>query len=108
MKFTFLENTKKIFDFKKIVFFWFAHHKALFFICFLLVFSYGSYSWYAYLHRYQWSEEKKKEFLVANFKETAFKESKFKDVIDRLLKREQAHAENVILRRDILEGKNLQ
>lgn len=98
---SFLKNAKKALDHKKYVFFWFRHYKVIFFICFLIVLGYGSFSWHYYLNQYQWTEDEKKQFLDTNFKETAFKESKFKALVDRLSLRERLHTESPVLTKDI-------
>ena len=91
-----------------LMFFWYRHYKVMFFFGFLLVFLIGSFSWYTYLYQYNWNEEKKKQFLEANFKETSFKENKFKDLIRRLKERADYHNEKLPLTQDIFEGKKLQ
>ncbi len=87
------------------LFFWYRHHNALFFLCFFIVLSIGSWRWYYSLYQYRFSDEEKKQYIEANFEETVFKESKFRDVVDRLTERTRKHEEPLELKRDIFKGK---
>lgn len=102
-----IEKLIKKFSPKQLMFVWYRHYKMMFFVGFLLVFGFGSYQWYTYLYRYQWSDQEKKQFLDSNFKETAFKENKFKELIQRLDERAHSHEDDPKLSRDIFSGKGL-
>ena len=88
-----------------ILFFWYKHHKMVFFLVFLIVLCIGGWKWYYSLYQYRFSDEEKKQYIEANFRETAFKEAKFLDLVGQLTARERQHTETLELKRDIFEGK---
>lgn len=105
--FSFPNSWKNRFAPKQALFFWYRHYKVMFFVLFLIVLGFGGWSWYYSLYRYRWNDAEKKQFLDAYFKETAFKEAKFRDVIDRLKERAYLYEKNPDLGRDIFTGKEI-
>lgn len=80
---------------------WYRHYKMLYFMLFLVVLGFGAWAWYGSLHRYSWNSEEKKAFIDSYAKETSFKETKFRDVVDRLKERARMHDEIPEIKRDI-------
>ncbi len=80
---------------------WYRRYKVMFFFGFLAVFGLGSYFWYSNLYQYRWNDEKKKEFIEANFKATSFKESAFKQLVTALKDRSARHEQAPQLSRNI-------
>lgn len=108
MKIPFLFLFKKIaggFSSKNMLFFWYRHYKAMFFLLFLAVLSIGGWKWYYSLHQYRFSDEEKKQYVEQYFKETTFKETRFREVVDRLTERARLHEETLELKRDIFKGR---
>ncbi|MFZ2299946.1 MAG: hypothetical protein WAW00_02340 [Candidatus Moraniibacteriota bacterium] len=108
MNIPFLHFFKKIrgtFSSKGVMFFWYRHYTAMFFLLFLVVLSLGGWKWYYSLYRYRLSDEEKKRYVEQYFKETTFKEARFRDVVDDLVERRRMHEETLELKRDIFEGK---
>lgn len=98
---------KKVFSFKRAMAFWYRHYKAMFFALFLAVFAVGGYFWYNTLYQYHWTDERKKEFIEANFKATAFKEKAFRQLVTDLKNRAVRNEKALPLTRDIFSGKSL-
>ena len=110
MTIPFLSFFKKIserFSARGLLFFWYRHYKALFFIGFVIVLAIGGWKWYDSLYRYRWSDEEKKQYIELSFKETVFKETKFRDVVSDLAARARLHEETLELKRNIFEGKGI-
>ncbi|MEK9151166.1 MAG: hypothetical protein AAB547_00875 [Patescibacteria group bacterium] len=108
MKIPFLSFFKKIadrFSSKNMLFFWYRRYKAMFFLLFLAVLAIGGWNWYYSLYRYRFSDEEKKQYVEQYFKETTFKEAKFREVVDRLMERARMHGETLELKRDIFKGR---
>lgn len=89
------------------MFFWYRHYKAMFFVGFLVVLGFGAFFWYQHLYQYQWSDDQKRAFIEQHFKETVFKEKAFREVVDHLKGRAEAHEVAPALSRDIFSGKSL-
>lgn len=107
MKLSLGNNLKKklaAFSLQEIMFFWYRHYKLVFSFCFLLILGLAGYQWYESLHRYQWTEEQKKEYIEATFKETRFQEKEFQELVNKLKKRSEEHQAAVSLHRDIFTG----
>lgn len=107
MKIPFLSFFKKMtsrFSPKNMLFFWYRHYKAMFFLLFLVVLSIGGWNWYYSLYRYSFSDEEKKQYVEQYFKETTFKEARFREVVDDLVERRRMHEETLELKRDIFKG----
>lgn len=94
------KNIEKRLSPKRMIFSWYRHYKAAFFLVFLIVLGFGGWSWFQSLYRYQWTEEEKKTYLDSYFKETTFKEGKFQASVDDLKKRSESHEETLKLERD--------
>lgn len=110
MKQTFLKGLKKklsAFSPREIMFFWYRHYKLVFSLFFLIILGLAGYQWNYSLHQYQWSEEQKKEYIEATFKETRFKEEEFQALVKQLKERQAEHEEGVPIRRDIFTGRSL-
>lgn len=101
------QKLKKLFSWKRLMFFWYRHYKVMFFMGFLVVLGFGGFVWYKNLYQYQWSEETKKAFLEQHFKETRFKERAFNNVVEHLKERARFHEGTPALSRDIFSGKSL-
>lgn len=97
----------KSFSSKEAIFFWYRHYKLLFFFGFLIILSIGAQDWYGSLYKYQFSENEKKQYIDSYFKETVFKESKFRETVDDLTLRARMHEETLLLTRNIFEGKGI-
>ncbi len=97
----FLLRHKNLFSWKQLMFFWYRNYKQMFFMGFLGVLSLGGYFWYQHLYRYQWSAERKKDYLDQNFTQTNFKEKVFLDTVAHLKARAQNHRETLSVSRDI-------
>ncbi|MBP9698085.1 MAG: hypothetical protein KBD65_02760 [Candidatus Moranbacteria bacterium] len=95
------ETLKKIFSWKRIMASWYRSYKIMFFIGFLMVLGLGGYFWYSNLYQYHWSDDKKKEFIEANFKATSFKESSFERLVASLKDRAVRHEKVPQLSRNI-------
>lgn len=87
---------------------WHRYYKVLVFIGFLIVFSFGGWNYYYSVFRYHFSEEEKKQYVDSYFRETAFKEVRFHEVVENLTARARAHAETLTLKRNIFEDQGAQ
>lgn len=99
---------KKYVSGKHLMFFWYRHYKAFFFLGFLLVLGYGGTVWYGNLYQYQWSPETKKAYLEQHFKETVFKERAFLEAVKGLQSRSEEHEEKPKLVRNVFTGTELE
>lgn len=108
--FSFLKKWKIGFSLmpKQLMFSWYRHYKALFFLCFCIVLGFSGVTWFHSLHQYSWNDEQKKAFLDSYVKETNFKEVKFRETVDRVKRMADSHRERLEVKRDIFSGKNLQ
>ena len=95
-----LKNIEKHLSPKRLIFGWYRHYKLVFFAVFLIVLGFGGWSWFQSLYRYQWTEAEKKAYLDSYFKETTFKEEKFRASVDELKQRALSHQETLTLERD--------
>lgn len=110
MKFNLTPGLRKklaLFSPQEIMFFWYRSYKVIFSLFFLVILALAGYQWYYSLHRYQWTEEQKKEYIESTFKETRFRGEKFRALVLRLKQRSEEHAENISLKRDIFTGEDL-
>lgn len=108
MKIPFLSVFVKIkerFSLGSVLVFWYRSYKIFVFAGFLLVLSLGSWNYYYSVYRYHFSDEEKKQYIDSFFKETAFKETKFHEVVDSLLARKRMHEGTLDLKRNIFEAK---
>jgi hypothetical protein len=103
----FFKKSGKYFSLRKMLSFWYRHHAALFFCAFFAVLFIGAWSWYYSLHQYRLSDEEKKQYIEQNFRETAFKEAQFRDLVDILIKRTQK-TETLEVKRNIFQGKGIE
>ncbi len=104
----FFLRLKKLSSIKQLMFFWYRNYKKMFFLGFLCVLTLGGYFWYQHLYQYQWSPERKKEYLERNFTETNFKEKAFHDTVAHLKIRAESLEEVPVLTRDLFSGQPLQ
>lgn len=96
-----LEKWKHLISFRQIMFFWYRHYKAMFFVAFLAILALGGFSWYRNVHSYAWSPERKQEFIAEYFKETRFQEERFRTLVDSFQEREKARLAPLAPIRDI-------
>ncbi len=94
------------FSAKKAVYFWYRHYKLLLVALFLIVLGFGTWAWYASLHKYSWNDEQKKKFLDSYVRETNFKEAKFYDVVERMKRRATLHEEPPAIKKNIFTGRD--
>jgi len=80
---------------------WYRHYKALFFVMFFIVAAVGCWAWYYSLFLYSWTAEEKQAYTDLYSQETDFKESKFRDTLNRIDRLAESHAEPVVLSRII-------
>jgi hypothetical protein len=102
-----LHSIRKYFSLKRLMLFWYQHYKKLFLVGFIGVLGSGGYFWYSNLYQYQWTEEKKNQFVEQHFKATVFREKQFRQLVDGLKDRAKRHEEPVSLARDIFSGNAL-
>ncbi len=101
-KITFAYNWRKLP--KKIFTVWLKRYKLLFSLSFVIVASWGGYEWRHNLFVYHWSSEDRQRYLEATIKETAFQEKDFLEVLGKIEKGTQKHAETVTAERDLFIG----
>jgi|GEM_PF-1781430 len=101
------KRSVKRFSFRGVIFFWFRHYKKFFFFGFLVILSVGGWNWYQSLYRYHMSDDEKKQYIDSYFKETVFKEARFRETVKNLQARADLHKETLGLKRNIFEGKGL-
>src|SRR3972149_8858572 len=103
----FFKKSGEYFSLRKMLSFWYRHHTALFFCAFFAVLFIGAWSWYYSIHQYRLSDEEKKQYIEQNFRETAFKEAQFHNLVDMLTKRTQRE-ETFEAKRNIFQGKGIE
>lgn len=89
------------------LFIWYRHYKLLFFFSFLVVLGFGGFAWYQDLYGYGWDDAQKRAYLDTYSKETAFKELKYRDAVERLKQRAERHLSDPVISKDIFSGKEL-
>ncbi len=104
---TFFQKTSERFSLRRILFFWYRHHKALFFCFFCGVVLIGVWDWYYSFYQYRFSDEEKKQYIEQHFKETAFKETEFRQAVDMLARRTRL-SETPEVKHDIFQGTGIQ
>lgn len=102
-----LQPISRFFSFKHLMSLWYRHYKIMFFSGFVAVFLLAGYFWYTTLYQYQWSEERKREFIETHYKATAFKEKAFEQLVSGLKERAVRYNKPFPLSRDIFSGKSL-
>lgn len=105
---SFFKKIAKHFSSRGVIFFWYRHYKALVFLGFLVVLSIGIWNWYQSLYQYHFSDDEKKQYIDSYFKETAFQEVKFQEVVDALTARARMHERVLPLTRNIFKGEGIQ
>lgn len=85
--------------------FWYRHYKALCFFSFFVVLLIGGWNWYYSFYRYRLSDDEKKQYVEQYFKETTFKEAKFRETVEALAERARLHEEALKPKRNIFEDK---
>lgn len=105
--FSFLKKISEHFSVRGVLSFWYRHYKILFFFGFLVVLLIGGWNWYSSLYQYRLSDEEKKQYVEQYFKETTFKETQFRNVVDALSERARLHEEILQPKRNIFEGKGI-
>jgi hypothetical protein len=103
----FLKKISNHFSFNGILSFWYRHHGVLFILCFFITIFFAGWNWYYSFYQYRLSDEEKKQYIEQHFRETAFKEKEFLNVVDMLMKRSH-DAETLEIKRDIFKGKDIQ
>lgn len=93
---------------REMIFFWYRRHKTFFFLGFLIILSMGAWDWYQSLYQYHFSAEEKQQYIDSYYKETAFKEAKFRETVNDLTTRAEMHENVTPPTRNIFEGKGIQ
>lgn len=101
---SFGNNWKKRFSSRQWLAKWYRNYKLLFFFLFLIVLGLGGWSWYESLYHYRWNDEEKKKYLDSYVKETHFKETQFKNVVEQLKARSASYDRDPELKQDIFDG----
>lgn len=74
---------------------------------FFIAIFFAGWNWYYSFYQYRLSDEEKKQYIEQHFKETAFKEKEFLNVVDMLMKRTRL-VETLEIKRNIFKGKDIQ
>lgn len=62
---------------------------------------YCVYLWYFYVYNYQWSEERKTEYLKTKDNEVTFDRQKFQEIVEREARKSLEYGKAVVVERDI-------
>jgi hypothetical protein len=71
------------------------------FALFILLSVFCIYIWYSYVYNYQWSEDKKTEYLKTKNNEITFDRKKFQEIIEKEKKRTEDYKKATISEKDI-------
>jgi Ca2+/Na+ antiporter len=59
------------------------------------------YIWYSYVYNYQWSAEKKAEYMKTKDEEVTFNRKKFQEIVEKERKRAEEYERPIEIKKDI-------